>query len=68
MNEKLKEQLVSAGWSFLGGALLVLISSLDTIDVNHLDKAVIVGVMFAMVRGGLKAMWTLISNWNNNGN
>ena len=54
-----KRHLISAGLTFVTGFLIVLTSEVSTLEVDDVSTGVIVGVILAGIRGGLKVLLEL---------
>ena len=67
MNQTVKEHLISAAYTFVTGFLIVVLPALSEIDLETLDKGVIIGITLAGFRMGIKMLAQLVINWNQNG-
>lgn len=59
MNQTLKRHLVSAGITFFVGFAIVFVSDIDKISLDMLKDGSYVGLLFAAVRAGIKALLEL---------
>lgn len=56
MSTTTKRYLISTGLSFATGFLIAITPYLEGLTVNGLTKSFLVGVLFAGIRGGAKAL------------
>lgn len=56
MNKNLKHYLISSGITFLTGFVMVLLPQIDQIKLESLTDGALVGILFACVRAGVKAL------------
>lgn len=63
MNPNTKRWLISTGLTFLTGFAIAVLPQIDTISLDSLKDGAIVGVVFAGVRAGFKAVleWFLVA-------
>ena len=54
--DNVKRYIISTLVTFLAGAGTVLYAQIDNIDVSTLQNGAYVGVAFAVIRGGVKAV------------
>ena len=52
----MKRHLISAGITFLTGFAVVLLANIDTLTIENLEQGAWLGVGFAAVRAGVKAV------------
>ena len=63
MSDNTKRWLISSGVTFLTGFLIALVPQLDSITLETIKTGAYVGILFAALRAGVKAVaeWFLAS-------
>lgn len=59
MNEHIKSALIT----FFVGFAIVLVPQIDTLTVESFNDGMAVGILFAAVRGGVKALLETFIGW-----
>ena len=56
----MKRHIISALVTFVTGFAIVILPQLDNLDVDNLSNAVLWGLVFTGLRGGIKALLELL--------
>ena len=56
-----KHWIYSSLHTFLTGFILAILPFVDTIDLKHIDRAVIIGIIGAGLRAGIKGVGIILS-------
>ena len=57
MNTNTKRWLISTGITFLTGFILAILPQIDTITLETIQNGAVLGVVFAALRAGVKAVF-----------
>lgn len=63
MNPNTKRWLISTGTTFVAGFAIAVLPQIDTISLESLQNGALVGLVFAGVRAGFKAVLELFVAW-----
>lgn len=63
MNYNVKRWLISTGVTFAAGFAIALLSQIDSISLSSLRDGALVGVVFAGIRAGVKAVLEAFVAW-----
>lgn len=59
----IRRHIISALLTFFTGAALVLLSEIDSLTIESLKNGAFLGVLFAAIRAGVKALLELFIAW-----
>ena len=63
MSENTKRWLISTGVTFAAGFAVAVLPQIDTLSLESLRDGALVGVLFAGVRAGVKAILEALVAW-----